>query len=383
MLKEKSTVIYDARHILNEYSGLARYTYYLLEGLVALSSVNIVVLLPANAPDNSLFKKIKSMEAKGYLKTETVGFAPFSFRHYFLTFWLVNRIKNDVGSSIYFYPHFDIPFFMGSKSIFVIHDLFPLVVSDYIVKFRLLKKVVFFALCFHSLIKKGRRVIMISQSTKNDVKKFFGRCVRSDVCVVLSSDCVLPSHAEAKVNLDIEAFKNRQYLLYVGDRRPHKNLRRMIDIYRLLKSRYGYTGEFVLVGSVQNFDFDLDEYANGDLTILGNVSDYELRILYENMDSLFFLSKYEGFGLPIVEAARLNKKLITSTNGALLEVTPETGLNLNLSKANDELAEEVAEYLMLKLEIDNAKFVRRFSWETTARNIFILSGKLASKGDVA
>ncbi|MFB0981372.1 MAG: glycosyltransferase, partial [Alteromonadaceae bacterium] len=162
------------------------------------------------------------------------------------------------------------------------------------------------------------------------------------------------------------------YLFFIGDRRPHKNLKKMIDIFLLLQQNFGYEGTFIIAGSKVNFDIDLDNYVadKKNINIIGPVSDEELSCYYQNMNALFFLSKYEGFGLPILEAARFNKKIITSNTSSLPEVTPCTGLMLSPDGNNEELARSIASYLSSTIEIENETFLTNFSWPKTAHEIF-------------
>ena len=78
------------------------------------------------------------------------------------------------------------------------------------------------------------------------------------------------------------------------------------------------------------------------------------------MEGLFFLSKYEGFGLPIVEAAKHNKKIITTILGACGEIAPPDSLTLDINKNNYVLAEKIAQYLNKREKLAIKNFYKNF-----------------------
>jgi glycosyltransferase involved in cell wall biosynthesis len=141
--------------------------------------------------------------------------------------------------------------------------------------------------------------------------------------------------------------------LYAGDRRPHKNIKKIIDLYVALKHE-SYSGDLLLVGSQKNYDFDIEEYISTieGVYILGNVDDSELLNLYLQMDALIFLSKYEGFGLPAVESGMLGKKIIVSDGGALKEVSPSWAFVLPSSRDVSQEARNILHYLESTIDID-------------------------------
>ena len=227
---------------------------------------------------------------------------------------------------------------------------------------------VFYVLCLHSLTSKGKQCVAISQSTRKDIRKYFPLVSEHKVRTVHSSGCLYYDQEQVEPSGDAG-----RYLFYIGDRRSHKNLKKMIDIFCLLKAKYHYTGRFIIAGSTKNFDVDIDAYVEDktDIELVGLISDEQLLSYYYGMESLFFLSKYEGFGLPVLEAATLNKKIITSNISSLPEVTPNSGLLLDSSLDIETLTEKVSKYLDSKKKISNESFVSEFSWQRTALKIFI------------
>ena len=88
------------------------------------------------------------------------------------------------------------------------------------------------------------------------------------------------------------------------------------------------------------------------------------------MEALFFLSKYEGFGLPIIEAAKQNKKIITSNISSCKEIAPDNSLLLDPAGDVRELASKCYDYLNKKIYINNEQYLKQFSWEKAVEQIF-------------
>jgi hypothetical protein len=362
-------IIFDARHIKNVYSGLARYTYSILSVLIdsnQFSQLEIFLDKNNDYSNNPLFTDIEKIKDKN----TTIVFldAPlFKFKHHFN----VSKYVNNSDCDIYFYPHFDMPLFIRKKAIFVIHDLLPLVVDNYILKYKFIKQFYFKKIIDLNLTKSNSKCIAVSQSTKNDILNIINKKYDKKIDVVYedSFETVIDSIIE---NIKIKEVLKLKFLFYIGDRRPHKNLKEMIDIFKILKTRYNYEGYFIIAGSERNFDIDIDNYIKNESYIktIGKVSDEELILLYKNMDALFFLSKYEGFGLPIIEAAKYNKKIIVSNSSSCGEIAPKSALKINLK---DEIAKksfEINDYLSKNEIIDNKNYLENFSWKQSVEKIF-------------
>jgi len=107
--------------------------------------------------------------------------------------------------------------------------------------------------------------------------------------------------------------------------------------------------------------------------IAGRLSDAELAWLYRNARALIFPSKYEGFGLPPLEAQTLNCAVITSNAASLPEVTGDGALYFE----PDDMPGLLAQLDRLETETDLADSLRRrglnnarrYSWDASARRI--------------
>ena len=160
----------------------------------------------------------------------------------------------------------------------------------------------------------------------------------------------------------------RGYALAVGTRAAHKNLGALGAAAALLAAR-GMA--LAVAGAVQGHAFSgAADAAGAGVRLLGRVTDAELRALYENALCLLFPSRYEGFGIPPLEAMWCGCPVLAARAGAVPEVcgdaalwfdaegaaTPEAALARLLDQAG----------LAAALGQAGRERARRFSWDAAA-----------------
>jgi glycosyltransferase involved in cell wall biosynthesis len=362
-------LVFDARHMALPFTGLGRYTASLLRTLLHTkrrTDFRIDVLLHTN-PDwtvSPYFAWLSQQEQLGNCGIHFIDAPPFSLRHHYLVSTWVNRRSPEA----YFYPHFDPPIGLRVPTTFTVHDLLPLVVPGYIKRFVWFKKR-YFAYMLKFAIRRAVKCFAVSESTRRDVIGLVGEAAAAKVEVVYEGP-TLETHNSNVTPLTEHT--NGSYLLYVGDRRPHKCLKRLLDIFYTLRRDHAFAGKLLLVGPTRSFGFDVDAYAHdrGDVIVLGNVSDDELSSLYANAEAVVLLSEYEGFGLPVVEAARFKAKVVVSDGGSLPEIAPPWALVVPRAQPRNTAAARLAQYLRAPQHINNAAYLERFSWEAASRKMF-------------
>jgi glycosyltransferase involved in cell wall biosynthesis len=364
-------IVYDARLVGWPWSGLGRFAGDLLLALLESSmrsDVRVIVIAPSlsTSAGNSYIRLLEPHVRRGRCVVHHVSIPPISLAQQ----WALPRFLRCVGGDLYFYPHFDVPSRVPIPFLFVVHDLTPLKVPGYVLNQKTLKKA-FFRSCVRRGLQEALRCVAVSATTKNDILDEFGARWGSKIDVSYegsSLDAGSVNHA-LRTELGVEG----QYLLYVGTRRPNKNIQFMIDVFANMRRRLGYTGQLVMAGSKDNFGFDVDRYvasAEG-IRVLGPVTNEQLASLYAGMDSLIFLSKYEGFGLPVIEAAKFGRRMIVSDGGALREIAPASACVIPLKADVETAAAAAVEYLgRNQPQIDLSSYCAAFSWRSVAKAIF-------------
>ena len=106
---------------------------------------------------------------------------------------------------------------------------------------------------------------------------------------------------------------NKPRILHIGTL-PHKNLKGHI------KALCGLSCHLVIIGHVGKDDIEQLESNVISYEIKSNLSNNEIIREYQNCDILLFASKYEGFGLPIIEAQSIGRPVITSNIAPMNEI---------------------------------------------------------------
>ena len=225
-------------------------------------------------------------------------------------------------------------------------------------------------------VARASLVIADSGATKDDLVALLGAdpaCVR---VVPLGVEPRFAAAGEAEAAAATRALGlTEPYLLYVGRLEPRKNLPVLVDAYARARRRHGVTASLVLAGSPSWLDEDLPARASaagvGDhVRLIGHVPDGLLPGLLHGAVGVAYPSRYEGFGLPVLEAMAAGTAVVTSSVSSLPEVAGDATLLVDPDDV-DGLAEALGRLEgdgALRTQLAAAGRVRAagFTWERTA-----------------
>jgi glycosyltransferase involved in cell wall biosynthesis len=160
----------------------------------------------------------------------------------------------------------------------------------------------------------------------------------------------------------------RRYALAVGTGAAHKNLQALREAAALLTG-HGLT--LAVVGAANPVVFRPAAGSAGPGPVaLGRVSDAELRALYEGALCLIFPSRYEGFGLPPLEAMACGCPVVSTRAGAVPEVCGDAALYFDAAEPSSvtQALRRLLEEADLAAELRRRGLARaaRFSWRRAA-----------------
>jgi glycosyltransferase involved in cell wall biosynthesis len=178
------------------------------------------------------------------------------------------------------------------------------------------------------------------------------------------------------------------YLLHVGDLHERRNLmvvaQALIDARRRLDMP---SLSLVLAGIDRGIgdrliSFATDRGAPDAVVRLGTVSEPVLRALYHHAAALVYPSRYEGFGLPLVEAMASGTPVLASRAASIPEVVGESGVLLdpdNSGRWADAIVDVMSDAkLRARLRSDGLARAAMFTWERTARITFAVYERVAN-----
>ncbi|CAG0931663.1 mannosyl-N-acetyl-alpha-D-glucosaminyl-diphospho-ditrans,octacis-undecaprenol 3-alpha-mannosyltransferase / alpha-1,3-rhamnosyltransferase [Rhodocyclaceae bacterium] len=166
------------------------------------------------------------------------------------------------------------------------------------------------------------------------------------------------------------------YILYVGTIQPRKNLATLIEAFSLLRREGSVTAKLVIVGR-KGWLYDalfarLRELQLEEAVIFtGFVPDEELPFIYDGAAVFAYLSLFEGFGLPPLEAMACGVPVITSNTTSLPEVVGDAGFAIpptDVMAVADALRRVLSDPLLAgAMREKGLARARLFSWEAAAR----------------
>jgi glycosyltransferase involved in cell wall biosynthesis len=210
--------------------------------------------------------------------------------------------------------------------------------------------------------RRAARVLAVSERTKRDLVELYG--------IPEEKIVVTPNGVDPVFSPDGPSPDGEPYALFVGALQPRKDPEAAIDALALLDD-----GDLrlVLVGPDKGGRAEAERAAErnglrGRIDFRGHVPQEELAALYRGAACLVFPSRYEGFGLPVLEAMASGTPVVATTAGALPEVAGDAAILVE-ERNPVALAGGIERALADRERLVAAGLERakRFSWAETGR----------------
>lgn len=198
-------------------------------------------------------------------------------------------------------------------------------------------------------VRRARRIIVSSETVRRQVIDLYRIAPERVVSVPLCAEAIFQPQAQEAVKAIRKQFLlPERYVLYVGTVESRKDLRRLRAAYDLLPQDLADVA-LVFVGrtayGAQALASELKRPPRwGHVVMLDYVPRASLPALYAGASVFVYPSRYEGFGLPVLEAMSCGVPVIVSDTGALRELVSDSGIVLR-TPAADELTQAIERML--------------------------------------
>lgn len=233
-------------------------------------------------------------------------------------------------------------------------------------------------------LRPADHVLCISQATKRDVCQHLGVAPeRTHVTpLAASQDTFHPCCDQQRldmVRLRYAIPGGVPYILGLGTLEPRKNVDHVIRSFARLVAENSCPDLMLVLVGTKGWNFDSIFQAAGAhpsvqhrIVFTGFVPDDELSALYSGALAFVYMSRYEGFGLPPLEAMQCGVPVIAANTSSLPEVVGDGGILLDPDD-QDELCRSILELyhnqpLRRFLALQAIKQARTFSWDICVRN---------------
>jgi len=268
----------------------------------------------------------------------------------------INRKSPDLFWSPGFMPP------MNSKSPFIVtvHDLIHL-------KYGTKLQVIYYNEVIRPLLKKSTYVLTVSEYSRNEILDWTD----------LPSEKVISVYNAVSKGYTCEGARfdpGYQYLLYVGNKRNHKNLKRLL--FAFSEADLSDDIKLVFTGSETK---ELRVLADklkiiNRLVFLGFVPEVELPAIYRGAVAVILVSLYEGFGIPVIESMACCTPVLASNVSALPEISGDAAHLVdpkNIDDISSGIEKIVNDRALRKRLIHSGELrSREFSWDDSACQVW-------------
>ena len=343
------------------YSGVGNYVSDLLPAMATVGADFEVVLY--EDPRNPM----------EHVKGNRIRKVPVRARKYSLQeqFELAHRCRVD-GLDVFHSPFYVTPWFAPCPVVVTIHDLIPFLFNIYNLPKRQLIR-----LGYRLAVKKAARVIADSENTRGDLSRVLGvsRDKTTVVHLATSRDLYHPNAEACERDYLLARYGIRQpYVLTLSAKNWRtKNLSGVLKALAICQKEVGFAFQTVIVGPPDGF-YEASKgntVAMENIVVTGFVPAADLPKLYRGADVFLLGSKYEGFGLPLLEAMSCGCGVVCSSRGSLAEVAG-SGAVLADPEDPSQMARAAGQLLRdsearAKLQSRALRRASDFSWEKAAR----------------
>jgi glycosyltransferase involved in cell wall biosynthesis len=375
-------IVIDARRIRD--FGIGTYIRSLVHSLGNIDRENRYTLVSGPSEARTLVGLPPNFHTAVYTRSDRSHLDHIAFP------WFLRSLRHDLVHI----PLNRVPLLMLKPYVVTIHDMANLFYEEEASPLRMRLR----RYRFRRGLVRANRVIAVSDATRRDIESHMGvpperirRVYNAPDPGFQTSDASCGDEQRQRI---MERYQiNYPFLLYAGNIRRHKNVPRLVEAFAVVRQQLEAHPVYrdlrlVIIGDTisqhplvrQTVIKSRVEHV---VRFLGFVPFETLRCFYEQAAAFVFPSRYEGFGLPPLEAMACGTPVVASNVSSLPEVVDQAAVLVNPENVFD-IARGIQE--MLLDESKRAEMIRRgreqaarFSWERTAKQVLEIYKEVAAE----
>ena len=232
---------------------------------------------------------------------------------------------------------------------------------------------------FPKFARKAKRIVTVSEFSKQDIVEYYGIDPQKiDVAYNGVNEIFEPITEEEQNAIREKYTQGNPYFMFVGSLHPRKNLARLFTAFDLFKTQTPSNVKLLIVGEKRWWSEPIEQaYSQmrfkDEVVFAGRLSAEDLHKVTAAALASVYVSYFEGFGIPILEAFRCDTPVITSNVTSMPEVAGDAALlvdpfsEASIAEGMTEILDEKVRESLIEKGRERAK---AFSWDMAAKEIW-------------
>lgn len=230
------------------------------------------------------------------------------------------------------------------------------------------------------IIKNCRKIVAISNFTKDEILKNYN-ISQEKIEVIYNGITPLKYVYDEQTEKDFKSLLGESpFFIIVGASYRHKNIENLIQAIKIFNTSIC---KFIIVSKKDRYGYYLKRCVEKEeldnILFVDNISINLLSKLYENSIANIYVSLYEGFGFPPLEAASLGTISIVSDIPVMREILKGNAIYVN-PNSPDDIADKIIKVYTSTIDLKSLKkglipLFENYSWEKSAQKVLSLIEK--------
>ena len=272
---------------------------------------------------------------------------------------------------VFFSPDGFVCLHTGVRTVNIIHDIN----FEHFPKFLPISHRLYYRSFFPMFAKKTDTLATVSEFCRNDIAQIYG--VNADKIRVIgnaAAEDFFPVTEEEAASVRQQWTGGRPYFVFVGTINPRKNIPNQLRAYEEFRQR-GHDAALLFAGSRRHWSHEMEQclqrmHFSKDVAFTEYIPTATLNSILSAASALLYVSSFEGFGVPILEAFATNTPVITSNTSAMPEVAGDAAILVSPEDVHG--IANAMEKIFTRKDVANSliemgtKRLTHFSWSRSA-----------------